>query len=162
MNNSTKFKIAHKITKATIRKGDSYSATFAQSLKIANSLSEDSVFLNEKVIFETFAVVKCSDHIAKNGWKHEMSKDLGDGYYVIKFGKGNRHIVENELRKDAEKQAAVKTETTNWSERRIESLAYAQMMNLNHGKAWFCSERDVELKGANPAFEGELICYVYA
>ncbi|MGJ0624017.1 hypothetical protein [Xenorhabdus bovienii] len=49
----------------------------------------------------------------------------------------------------------------NTHSRYITTLDFAEAQKLNHGKAWFCTEMDIELNGASPAFEGELICYVY-
>lgn len=45
--------------------------------------------------------------------------------------------------------------------RYVELLATAEFENLNHGRSWYCSEIDIETKGASPAWEGEQICYVY-
>lgn len=46
--------------------------------------------------------------------------------------------------------------------RRIVPLEVAKRDGLNHGKSWYCKERDIEAKGAAPEWEGDLICYVYA
>lgn len=46
--------------------------------------------------------------------------------------------------------------------RYVELLEVAEREGLNHGKAWICGERDIETKGAHPAWESEMICYVYA
>lgn len=46
--------------------------------------------------------------------------------------------------------------------RYIELLSVAERNDLNHGRAWFCGDYDIECRGVNPMFEGESICYVYA
>ncbi len=53
-------------------------------------------------------------------------------------------------------------ESSKPSARRIELLSVAERDGLNHGRAWYCSDRDIETKGINPMHEGELICYVYS
>lgn len=55
-------------------------------------------------------------------------------------------------------QVAAKSNGTRY----ITTLENAQMRKLNHGTAWTCSARDVDVKGVSPEFEGEQICYVYA
>ena len=66
--------------------------------------------------------------------------------------------------RSAERSAAMhkRPARTGYSSRRIMPLSVAQRDGLNHGRAWYCSERDIETKGAMPEWEGDLICYVYA
>lgn len=45
--------------------------------------------------------------------------------------------------------------------RYVELLSVANKAGLDHGAAWRCAERDIQVKGASPMWEGELICYVY-
>jgi hypothetical protein len=47
------------------------------------------------------------------------------------------------------------------SDRYVELLETAKIKGLNHGRSWRASSRDVDVKGINPSWEGEQICYVY-
>ena len=66
--------------------------------------------------------------------------------------------------RDAERTAAMnkRPQHAGYKSRRIMPLSVAQRDGLNHGRAWYCGERDIETKGAMPEWEGDLICYVYA
>lgn len=46
--------------------------------------------------------------------------------------------------------------------RYVELLSVAEKNKLNHGRAWYCSEYDIQCRGIHPSYEGESICYVYA
>jgi len=162
MNNSTKFTIAHKITKANNRRGDSYSATFALSLAWVNDGGYALTGANEIIITRDvnsnggakYSIVKCdTDSVAQ----FDVNKDLGNGYYQIKTTK------RGELRnlKSAIEQSNVSVQESTYASRKIVTLDYAKLMGLSHGKSWVCTEYHVELKGACPSFEGELICYAY-
>lgn len=48
-----------------------------------------------------------------------------------------------------------------YNHRYLKNLEYAHLHNLRCGKAWICTERDIQTKGALPEWEGQLICYVY-
>lgn len=50
----------------------------------------------------------------------------------------------------------------NRGSRYLELLVVAERDGLNHGKSWYCGEREIETMGMNPMHEGELVCYVYA
>lgn len=163
MNKSTKFKIAHKITKANHVKGDSYAASFALALAWVNNGGYALTGDNEIIITRNMyagsghakkSVVKCS---AATAAQFEISKDLGDGYYQIHTSRAH------ELRdlKSAITQEIAQPSNTGYSSRTIVTLEYAQLMGLSHGKSWLCAEYHVELKGACPSFEGQLICYAY-
>ncbi|WP_340615871.1 hypothetical protein [Xenorhabdus entomophaga] len=65
--------------------------------------------------------------------------------------------LKNNLEQDVEQTQNTKTPPRRY----VASLFMAQLKNLNHGKPWVCTEYDIQLKGASPAWEGELICYVY-
>lgn len=74
-----------------------------------------------------------------------------------------------EARREAKQRAAEcaaamnnRPALTGYSSRRIMPLSVAQRDGLNHGRSWYCGERDIETKGAMPEWEGDLICYVYA
>lgn len=161
MNNSIKFKIAHKITKANIRKGDSYAASFALALKWVNDggyalTGENEIIITRNIYagsgHNKVSIVKCS---AATAAQFDVSKDLGDGYYQIYTRKAQEL---RDLKSAIENEVAAKTE---YSRRTIVTLEYAQLMGLSHGKSWLCTEYHVELKGACPSFEGQLICYAY-
>lgn len=64
----------------------------------------------------------------------------------------------------AQRNAAMnqRTARTSYTSRRVALLETAIDQGLNHGKAWYCGERDIQTKGAAPEWEGEAICYVYA
>lgn len=59
-------------------------------------------------------------------------------------------------------RATAAPKATAWKTRRVMPVAVAEREGLNRGKSWFCSERDIQTKGACPSWEGEAICYVYA
>lgn len=85
-----------------------------------------------------------------------------DGYIEVRAGNKReaadvRSAVENANRPQNNKQTA----QASHNRRYIESLEVAERNGLNHGRAWFCNEMDIETKGANPSFEGQMICYVY-
>lgn len=65
---------------------------------------------------------------------------------------------------DVERAGAMNTRPARiaYNSRRIMPLSVAQRDGLNHGRSWYCGERDIEAKGAMPEWEGDLICYVYA
>ncbi len=164
MNNSTKFKIAHKITKANIQRGDSYSATFAASLAWVNdggyalTGASNEIILTRKISATNpskYSIVKCDAELAA---QFDVVKDLGDGYYKIKS-----RVRADESKLSNAIAAAAKNAKINagYSSRKIVTLEYAQLMGLSHGKSWMCTEYHVELKGACPSFEGQLICYAY-
>ena len=161
MNKSTKFKIAHKITKANHVKGDSYAASFALALAWVNDGGYALTGKNEIIITRNMyagsghaklSIVKCS---AATAAQFDVNKDLGCGYYQISTRKAQES---RDLKSAIENEVAAKTE---YSSRKIVTLEYAQLRGLSHGKSWYCSERDIELKGACPSFEGQLICYAY-
>lgn len=58
--------------------------------------------------------------------------------------------------------AAPAPKATSWKSRRVMPVVVAEREGLNRGKSWFCSERDIQTKGACPSWEGQAICYVYA
>lgn len=62
----------------------------------------------------------------------------------------------------ARKSAAAAKSCKSAKSRYLELLSIAQRDNLNHGKSWYCGEREIETMGMNPMHEGELVCYVYA
>lgn len=58
--------------------------------------------------------------------------------------------------------AALAPKAAAWKSRRVMPVVVAEREGLNRGKSWYCSERDIQTKGACPSWEGEAICYVYA
>jgi hypothetical protein len=73
----------------------------------------------------------------------------------------NAVFAHNDRVKKSESKPSTTQTTEKPAERYVELLATAEFENLNHGRAWYCSELDIETKGASPAWEGEQICYVY-
>lgn len=62
----------------------------------------------------------------------------------------------------ARQNAAPAPKATAWKARRVMPVVVAEREGLSRGKSWFCSERDIQTKGACPSWEGQAICYVYA
>jgi len=65
MNTSTIFKKAHALTKATVRAGDSYSATFAACLKVIYAESKSKISFN----FADRRKARCTFKKSKSGRK---------------------------------------------------------------------------------------------
>lgn len=81
-------------------------------------------------------------------------------------GKGSKSDIRKifnkvEARAIAAKAPEAKSANSCTGGRYVELLSVAVARNLQHGREWVCSEIDIETKGANPSYEGELICYVY-
>jgi len=67
---------------------------------------------------------------------------------------------ENAAKEKAAKKAEIKNAIKSCG-RVIALYETAHAAGLNHGKTWICGERDIEMKGACPSYEGMEICYVY-
>ncbi len=62
-------------------------------------------------------------------------------------------------RQDAERTASMnkRPTRTGYNSRRIMPLSVAKRDGLNHGRAWYCKELDIETKGALPERDGHLL-----
>lgn len=99
MSNSTLFKAAHALTKATIQTGDSYSATFAICLKVVYAESKKSNIAELVEKRDVLAILQNAEYIAdvQAELKSDESIDFDmfiDAYknidiaFINKFSKG--------------------------------------------------------------------------
>ncbi|MFJ5538559.1 hypothetical protein [Vreelandella titanicae] len=135
MINQAMFRAAHYVAAEINQKGDSYSVTFTLCLK---------------ALYKKLPSMKAdADRTGRSilGFISDASREM-----LVKARKAIREI----------QQAAPTAKAASWSSRRVVPVVVAEREGLNRGKSWFCSERDIQTKGACPSWEGEAICYVYA
>lgn len=135
MINQAMFRAAHYVAAEINQKGDSYSATFTLCLK---------------ALFKKLPGMKADAERTGRSILGIIS-DVSRAMLVA----ARKAIRETQ-------QAAPAPKATSWKSRRVMPVVVAEREGLNRGKSWFCSERDIQTKGACPSWEGQAICYVYA
>lgn len=159
MNKSDLMKAAHKIAKQTVAIVGDYLISLKLALKTVWGKMMKPVLTEDQ---EKRAWAKAAMRV-KLAKKYGEIKSESD-YIVVCREDVLDEDAEIEKRKQEEvekkaKQAEASKKASGG--RYIELASVAERDGLNHGRAWFCGERDIETKGAKPEFEDMLICYVY-
>lgn len=134
MINQAMFRAAHYVAEEISQEGDDYSATFTLCLT---------------AMYKKLPALKAdAERTGRSilGLISDASREM--------LVKARKLIREN-------KNAETVAQHTKWTDRKILPLSVADRDGLNHGKSWYCGERDIQIKGALPEWEGEKICYVY-
>lgn len=171
MNRQALFQNAHLITKAAVRPGDNYQITFGAALRTLISL-EKKAWNKAKERAEYFSERMGRVYISGRGWRdglvnvgvHKTAEFYISACRIELANEILDSVKEQRQREEAEKarRAASARAATSPDRRYVTLETIAHRDGLNRGKSWLCGERDIQVKGALPEWEGQAICYVYS